>query len=74
MLKYTNIIDLEKYDYVSSFMTIEPILEIDREKMGAMRILKVINYGVYVCICRVYSDVFKDIYHMNFSMTVIFHN
>ena len=40
-------------------MTIAPLFNIDREKMGAMRILKVINDSVYLCICRFLSDVFK---------------
>ena len=50
---------MEIFDFVSSVMTIEPLLNIDREKKGAMSILKVINDGVYACICRVLSDVFK---------------
>ena len=42
-------------------MTITPLLNIDREKMGAMGILLVIDYGVYVCICTVYYSFFKEI-------------
>ena len=57
--KDTKTKDLEKCDCLSSVMTIEPLLNIDREKMGAMRIIQVINDGVYVCIYRVYLDVFK---------------
>ena len=40
-------------------MDIAPLLTVDREKMGAMSILQIINDGVYVCISRVFSDVFK---------------
>ena len=39
-------------------MTIAPILKIEREKMGTMGILLLIDDGVYVCICRFYSDVY----------------
>ena len=39
---------LEKCECVSSVMTIAPELNIDREKMGAMGILLVIDDGVYV--------------------------
>ena len=46
--------ELEKCDCLSSVMTIAPILNIDREKMGDMMIMQVINDDVYVCICRVY--------------------
>ena len=42
-------------------MTIASVLNIDREKMGAMGILLVIDDGVYVCICTVYSSVFKEV-------------
>ena len=51
--------ELEKYYCVSSVMTIAPLLNTNREKMGAMSIMQVINDGVYVFICRVFSDVFK---------------
>ena len=51
--------ELGKCDCVSSVMAIEPLLTIDREKIGTISILQVINDGVYVCICRVFSNVFK---------------
>ena len=73
-VKCTNMTELEKCDCLSSVTTIAHILNIGREKKGAMRILQVINDGVYVCICRVFSDVFKNILHMHLSMTVTFHN
>ena len=57
--KDTNITELEKRDCVSSVMTIAPLSMIDREKMGAVHILQIIYGDVYVCICRVYSYVFK---------------
>ena len=41
-------------------MTITPIIKIEREKMGAMGILQVIDDGIFVCICRVYLGVFKN--------------
>ena len=40
-------------------MTIAPIMKIDKEEMGDMRILQIIDDGAYVWICRVYSDVYK---------------
>ena len=42
-------------------MTIASVLNIDREKMGAMGILLVIDDGVYVCICTVYCSIFKEV-------------
>ena len=42
--------------------------------MDATRILQVTIGSFYVCICRVYSDVFKKIQHMHSYMTVIFYN
>ena len=40
-------------------MTIEPVLNIEREHMGPLGILMRIDDGIYVCICNVYSKVFK---------------
>ena len=40
-------------------MTIAPILKIEREKMGTMGILMLIDDVVYVCIRRFYSDVYR---------------
>ena len=57
--KDINITELEKCKYLLSVMTIAPILKVYREKKFAMRILEVIDYGVYICINRVYFDVFK---------------
>ena len=59
-MKDTKIEDLEKCECVSSVMTIAPVLKIDQEKMGTMGILTRIDYGVYVCIYTVYSDVLKQ--------------
>ena len=42
-------------------MTIVPILNIGREKMGAMGILPKIYDGVYVFICTVYYYVLKKV-------------
>ena len=73
-VKDTKMKELEKCDCLSSVMTIAPILNIDREKMGAMMIMQVINDDVYVCICRVYWFFSKKIHHMNLSMAVILKN
>ena len=40
-------------------MNIAPVLNIEREKMGCLKILLRINDGVYVCICSVYSKNLK---------------
>ena len=56
-------------------MNIAPILKVDREKMGAMRILLVIDDGVYVSIyvgsIRMCPE---NINNMHSYMTFIFHN
>ena len=36
------------------------MLHIEREKMGTLGILMIINDGVYVCICSVYSNILKE--------------
>ena len=41
-------------------MNISPVLNIEREKMGCLKILLRINDGVYVCICSVYSKILKE--------------
>ena len=51
----------DKCNSVLSVMTISPILKLEREKMGATRILQVINDGIYLCIYRIHLDVFKTI-------------
>ena len=61
-VKDTHLTELEKCECVSSVMTISPVLNIDREKMGDMGILLIIDGSVYVCICNVYSYVFKKSY------------
>ena len=55
----TAIYELEKCECVSSIIKIEPVLDIDREKMGTLGILMRIKDGVYVCICSVYSNILK---------------
>ena len=42
--------------------------------MGAMCNLQVIDNGVFVCTCKVCSDIIKIFHNMNFYMTVILHN
>ena len=53
-VKGTHMEELEKFECVSSVMTIAHVLNIDREKIGVMGIFLVIDDGVYVCICNVY--------------------
>ena len=56
----TTIEDLEKCECVSSVIKIAPVLSIERGKMGTLGILMIINDGVYVCICSVYSKILKE--------------
>ena len=53
----TTIDELDKYECVSSVIKIEPVLDIDRERMGTLGILMRIKDCVYVCNCTVYSYV-----------------
>ena len=59
-MKDTEIKELEKYECVSSVMTIAPVLNIEIEKMGPLGILMRIDDSVYVCNCNVYSYVSKQ--------------
>ena len=56
----TTIEELEKCECVSSVMNIAYVLKIEREKMGCLKILLIINDGVYVFICSVYSNILKQ--------------
>ena len=56
----TAINELEKCECVSSVIKIEPVLDIDRDKMGTLGILMRIKDGVYACICSVYSKILKE--------------
>ena len=56
----TAIDELEKCECVSSVIKIEPVLDIDREKIGTLGIFMIIKDGVYVCICSVYSKILKE--------------
>ena len=56
----TEIEELEKCECVSSVMTIASVLHIEREPMGTLGILMIIDDGVYVCICTVYSKVLTE--------------
>ena len=56
----TTIEELEKCECVSSVMKIAPVLNIEREKMGCLKILLIIDDGVYVFICSVYSKILKE--------------
>ena len=55
-------------------MTITPLVKLEREEMGAIRIILVIDDGVYASIYKVYFSISKNIHHMHSSMKVIFHN
>ena len=64
--------ELEKYECVSSVITIAPVLNIELQKMGPLGILMIIDDGVYVCICTVYLKVLTITHNTHLSMTVIF--
>ena len=72
----TTIEELKKCECVSSVMNIVPVLNIEREQMGTLKILLRINDGVYVCICSIYSKVLKEftehafVYNSYFSIKV----
>ena len=53
--------ELENFECVSYIMTITPLLNNDWEKMGVMGIVLIFDDAVYVCICTVYSSVFKEV-------------
>ena len=40
-------------------MTITPIMNIDRQTWDALGILQVIDDGVFVCTCKLFSDMNK---------------
>ena len=52
--------ELDKCECVSSVIKIEPVLDIDRDKMGTLGIMTRIKDSVYVCICSVYSKILKE--------------
>ena len=58
-MKDTEIEELEKCECVSYVITIAPVLNIEREKMGTLGILLKIEDDVYVCICTVYTEILK---------------
>ena len=60
MVKDTEIKELEKYECVSSLITIAPVLNIDRSKMGTLGILLRIDDGFYVCNCTVHSYILRQ--------------
>ena len=51
--------ELGEIEFVSSVTTIATVLNTDRERMVAMGILLIIDYGTYVCVFNVYSSVFE---------------
>ena len=52
-------------------MTISPILKIERQKRDDLEVLQVIYDGVFVCTCKVFSDITKKISHA-FVYDIIF--
>ena len=72
-VKNAHMTELEKFKCLLSVTTITPIMKLETQKMDATRILLVIDDGVYVCICKVYSYVLKEykshafIYDSHFS-------
>ena len=62
----TTIEDLDNCECVSSVMNIAPVLNIEIEQMGTLKILLRINDGVYVCICSIYSEVLKEFTQLAF--------
>ena len=56
-VKDTEIKELEICECVSSLMTIAPVLNIERDKMGALGIFMRIDDGIYVCNYNIYSYV-----------------
>ena len=62
--------ELGKCECVSSVITIARVLNIDREKMGDMGILLIIDDGVYLYICTVYSSIFKEVTQNTFSYNI----
>ena len=41
-------------------MTITPILNIQRQKWGALGVIQLIYDGVFVCKCKLFSDIIKS--------------
>ena len=58
-VKDKHITELERCECVWSLITIRSILKFEEKAMGNMGIFLVIDDGVYVCICKVYSSFFK---------------
>ena len=68
-VKDTDIKELEIFEFVSSVMTIAPVLNTDRSKMGTLGILLRIYDGVYVCNFTIYSYTLKQ-----FTQHAFFHD
>ena len=60
-LKDTYLKELGKCECLSSLITIVPVLNTERDKMGTMVILLRIDDGFYVCICTVYTEILKKV-------------
>ena len=51
--------EVENYLCVISVMNWTPVLNIERQTWGAIRILKKVNGGVYICSCSVISEKYR---------------
>ena len=65
--------EFEKCECVSSAMTISPMINMETQIIRVSGILHANGDGVFVYICRLYSDFSRDLHHMHLSMTVILH-
>ena len=71
-VKDTEIKDLKKCECASYVMTIVPVLNIEREQMGTLVIILKIDYGVYVCICTIYTSILKQFTQQAFIYEIHF--
>ena len=58
-MKDTKKEELEKSECANSAITITPIIKLERQKWGALAILQVTYDGVFVCTCKLFSDITK---------------
>ena len=51
----SHIYEIEDSACVRNFMNITPVLGIEEVKWSAASILKIVNDGVYICVCNVHN-------------------
>ena len=51
--------EIENISCVRIIMKVTPVSGIERETWGAASILRIVNYGVYICTCSVRYDYYK---------------